>query len=76
MPASMPILFLKIIDMNYRKTIICPSMTSFTAEGTSECHVAVKTYLPPQIEVVTVAVEQGFSASNNGGMQLPDWDII
>lgn len=32
-------------------------------------------YLPPRIEVVRVAVERGFAASD-GGMTLPDWDII
>lgn len=33
-------------------------------------------YIPPQMEVITVFVEQGFSTSNDGGMTLPDWDII
>ena len=33
-------------------------------------------YSPPEVEVVTVVVEQGFSNSEDEGMILPDWEII
>lgn len=33
-------------------------------------------YIPPQIMMQEVMVEKGFAGSNEGGQQLPDWDII
>lgn len=36
-----------------------------------------KDYAPPFMEIIEVQVEQGFSSSgNNGGMNLPSWEII
>ena len=35
-------------------------------------------YVPPKVEILTIAVEHGFSASggDEGGMGLPGWNII
>jgi len=35
-------------------------------------------YVPPMVEILTIAVEHGFSASggDEGGMGLPGWNII
>lgn len=37
----------------------------------------MKDYEIPLIEIIEVKVEQGFATSeNNGGMNLPSWEII
>ena len=33
-------------------------------------------YCPPEAVVLEVKVEQGFAGSNEGGQQLPSWEII
>lgn len=62
--------------MDNQKVMVHPIMMHLAGEGASDNRRGTTVYLPPQIEVVTVAVERGFAASNGGGMQLPDWDII